>query len=117
MAHTTPTYQERRKMTPSNAWTRLNEWIGRYRVVWYLVVGILLTLGFDFKTPASQIKASRAADSVQGVRIDSVVRALGTRDLITMGLARYFCFKDRDGAQLFLPCSYMGSSSSTSPPP
>ena len=90
-------------------WARVNQWLGQYRLLWYAILAVLLMLGFDFKTPAAQFKAVRTADSLKGVRIDSVVRSLGTRDLINVGIARYLCFKDNDTAKLFLPCSYLGS--------
>lgn len=90
-------------------WRRFNAFLGTYRIVWYVIVIVLLALGFDFKTPAAQFAAIRQADSLKGRRIDSVVRAIGTRDLINLGIARYLCFKDPPSATLFLPCSYLGS--------
>jgi len=109
-------FEERRKMTPTGPWTRLNEWFGRYRLIWYVLIAVLLALGFDFKTPAAQFRAGRVADSLKGVRIDSVVRALGTRDLINIGIARYLCYKDREAAALFMPCAYLGNGAVLPPP-
>lgn len=96
-------------MAGASLFARINAIAGQYRLILYAIGAALLMLGFDFKTPAAQFKSVRVADSLKGVRIDSVVRSLGTRDLINVGIARYLCFKDNDTAKLFLPCSYLGS--------
>lgn len=90
-------------------WQRLADVFSFGRVVWTIIITFILMLGFDFKTPAAQFKAMGRADSLKTQRIDSVVRALGTRDLVNIGIARYLCFKDPSSARLFLPCATLSS--------
>ena len=90
-------------------WTALNQWFGRYRIIWWIAVAILLALGFDFKTPAAQFAQNRLAIDSMRHRVDSIVKVQASRDLVSVGLARYFCFRDRPGAQLFLPCAGLNS--------
>jgi hypothetical protein len=98
-----------RQGRPMTVWTGINQWFGRYRIVWWVIVTALLALGFDFKTPAAQFAANRAKMDTVTKRVDSIVRAAGSRELINAGLARYFCFKDRSAAALFLPCAALNS--------
>lgn len=55
-----------------SVWLKLSYLIEKYRVLWYIVIGFLVSMGFNFKTPAENYKELSVRIDTVNVRVDSM---------------------------------------------
>lgn len=60
------------RSTDRSAWLKISYAIEKYRVIWYIVVGILVAMGFDFRTPADANRRLSARIDTVNTRVDSI---------------------------------------------
>lgn len=64
--------EERRRSGDTSVWLQTAYFLDKYRLLVYLIGGLLIAVGFDFKTPAQAMKAQRSAIDSLHRRVDTV---------------------------------------------
>lgn len=53
-------------------WLRISYILEKYRLLWYILTGVLVSMGFNFKTPAQTTHELSARIDMVSVRVDSI---------------------------------------------